>query len=199
MRKRYTKYRGGWEFPTGWRRRRAQWRKKTVRAPKFQTAAQRKETRKRELKIGAIVMVATFVIGMAALWIVPQLMPERVAVADTQQPFMAICGQGQRISCVVDGDTIWLRGEKIRVADIDTPEISEPRCPAERALGMRATYRLRDLLNQGPWSVERIGSRDQDRYGRSLRVLTRNGQSIGDMLVAEGLARTWSGRREPWC
>lgn len=144
-------------------------------------------------------MISTFVIGMAAIWALPRVMPEQIAISDPQQPYMALCGQANRVSCVVDGDTIWLRGEKIRVADIDTPEVSEPQCPAERALGMRATYRLRDLLNQGPWSVERIGSRDQDGYGRSLRVLTRNGQSIGDMLVAEGLARTWTGRREPWC
>lgn len=112
---------------------------------------------------------------------------------------MELCGSGQRYSCVVDGDTIWLRGEKIRVADIDTPEIGTPGCDYEYQLGMRATYTLRDLLNAGPFSVERIGSRDQDGYGRSLRVLTRNGQSIGDMLVSKGLATTWTGRREPWC
>lgn len=70
---------------------------------------------------------------MAALWVVPQLMPERVAISDPQQPYLALCGQGQRVSCVVDGDTIWLRGEKIRVADIDTPEVSSPQCSSERA------------------------------------------------------------------
>lgn len=210
MRKRYTKYRGVWEFPAGWRRRRAQWRKKTARTPKFQTAAQRKEARKRDLKMGAIVMVATFVIGMAAVWIVPQLMPERVAVADTQQPYMAICGQGQRVSCVVDGDTIWLRGEKIRVADIDAPELFSPRCINEQVVAQQATYRLRDLLNAGPFTVEQWESRNVDDYGRSLRVLTRNGQSIGMRLVDEGLARRWRtivSMREagalnvgvPWC
>ncbi len=31
-----------------------------------------------------------------------------------------------RRTCVVDGDTIWLEGVKIRIADIDTPEISQP-------------------------------------------------------------------------
>ena len=30
-------------------------------------------------------------------------------------------------------------------------------------------------------------------------IVTRDGHSIGDQMVAEGLARTWSGRREPWC
>jgi hypothetical protein len=38
---------------------------------------------------------------------------------------------------------------------------------------------------------------DQGRYGRLLRIPVRDGQSVGDMLVAEGLARTRSGRREP--
>ncbi len=104
-----------------------------------------------------------------------------------------------RYTCVVDGDTLWLNGTKIRVADIDTPEISQPRCPAEKALGDRATERFIELLNQGPFELARLGSRDTDRYGRSLRIVLRNGHSIGDQLVQEGLARTWTGRREPWC
>ena len=33
--------------------------------------------------------------------------------------------------------------------------------------------------------------RDEDRYGRKLRVVVRNGRSLGDQLVSEGLARTW--------
>lgn len=104
-----------------------------------------------------------------------------------------------RITCVVDGDTIWLEGEKIRVADIDTPEISKPQCASEKALGDRATERLVVLLNEGPFEIATIGSQDEDRFGRKLRILVRGGKSLGDQLVAEGLARTWTGRREPWC
>lgn len=37
-------------------------------------------------------------------------------------------------------------------------------------------------------------SRDEDRYGRKLRVLVRNGRSLGDILVSEGLA--WRERGE---
>jgi endonuclease YncB( thermonuclease family) len=88
-------------------------------------------------------------------------------------------------------------GEKIRIADIDTPEING-RCPYEKALAARATARIAELLAQGPIKLERAG-RDEDRYGRKLRIVTRGGRSLGDQLVAEGLARTWSGRREPWC
>lgn len=104
-----------------------------------------------------------------------------------------------RYTCVVDGDTFWLKGTKIRVADIDTPEVSQPRCPAEKALGDRATDRFIELLNEGPFEIARVGSRDKDRYGRALRIVLRNGHSLGDQLVQEGLARTWTGRREPWC
>ena len=109
------------------------------------------------------------------------------------------CHTGGGTNCVVDGDTIWLDGEKIRVADIDTPETHGPKCASEGELGDRATRRLQQLVNAGPFSVLPIGNRDTDRYGRKLRVLTRNGRSLGDQLVSEGLARTWTGRREPWC
>jgi endonuclease YncB( thermonuclease family) len=100
---------------------------------------------------------------------------------------------------VVDGDTFLLDGERIRLADIDTPEV-HGRCPFETALAARATARLRTLLAQGPFDLHPLPSgRDRDRYGRQLRIVTRGGRSIGDVMVAEGLARTWSGRREGWC
>ncbi len=109
------------------------------------------------------------------------------------------CAGGSRINCIVDGDTLWSNGVKVRVADIDAPEISKPRCAAEKALGERATVRLMQLVNAGPFQMQAWPGRDQDKYGRKLRVLVRDGQSLGDILVSEGLARTWTGRREPWC
>nr|WP_264577564.1 MULTISPECIES: thermonuclease family protein [unclassified Sphingobium] len=109
-----------------------------------------------------------------------------------------LCGVS-RHNCVVDGDTLWIDGVKIRIADIDTPEIGSPRCDAEMALGQRAKRRLLELVNEGPFEIRPIGNRDADRYNRKLRVLVRDGRSLGDQLVQEGLARTWTGRREPWC
>ncbi|WP_245646408.1 thermonuclease family protein [Sphingobium abikonense] len=108
------------------------------------------------------------------------------------------CHSGGGINCIVDGDTFWFQGAKYRIADIDTPETHGPRCPAEAALGAQATRRLQSLMNAGAFSLER-GERDTDRYGRSLRIVTRSGESIGGMLVAEGLARKWDGARHPWC
>ena len=89
-------------------------------------------------------------------------------------------------------------GQKIRIADIDTPETHPPRCAEEAALGARATQRLQALLNAGPVTLETI-ERDTDKYDRALRIVTRNGQSLGATLVAEGLARPWGGSRRSWC
>lgn len=100
---------------------------------------------------------------------------------------------------VIDGDTFDHDGTRIRIADIDTPE-TDGRCAYETDLATRATRRLEALLAAGPFELHQApDGRDEDRYGRKLRIVTRGGRSIGDMLVAEGLARTWTGRREPWC
>ena len=110
------------------------------------------------------------------------------------------CSGPVRVTCVVDGDTIWYRGTKIRIADIDTPEISQPGCPQERALGERASERLRELLNAGSFALDLPpDGRSEDRYGRALRIVTRNGESLGDVLVREGLAARWGGPRRAWC
>ncbi|MBC2666772.1 thermonuclease family protein [Novosphingobium flavum] len=110
----------------------------------------------------------------------------------------ALCPEGPRTTCVVDGDTFWLAGEKIRIADINAPETHGARCPAEQARGDAATRRLIALLNAGPFELAPY-ARDRDRYGRLLRVVLRGGQSVGAKLVSEGLAEPWRGRRSSWC
>jgi endonuclease YncB( thermonuclease family) len=111
---------------------------------------------------------------------------------------IALCAAGPRETCVVDGDTFWLQGEKIRIADINAPETHGAACPAERELGERATRRLAVLLVAGSFELASQG-RDLDRYGRALRVVRRGGRSIGTQLVSEGLAEPWRGRRSNWC
>ena len=117
---------------------------------------------------------------------------------ETIRASFGFCHTGGGTNCVVDGDTIWLGGEKIRVADIDAPETHDPRCSAERKLGDRATRRLRELLNNAAISLQPI-DRDTDKYGRKLRIVLVDGQSVGERLVDEGLARRYAGGRKPWC
>lgn len=149
----------------------------------------------------SVALVSGGLIGLAASsWRGPTvpLGPAGVADAAGVSRQFGSCHTGGGINCVVDGDTFWIDGEKIRVADIDAPETHPSRCPEEARLGNAATDRLQALLNAGPVTLA-AADRDTDRYGRKLRVVMRRGQSLGGMLVAEGLARPWVGHREPWC
>ncbi|WP_244456645.1 thermonuclease family protein [Agrobacterium pusense] len=121
-----------------------------------------------------------------------------VPIEDRLEARFVLCDGPVRVNCVVDGDTFWFRGDKIRIADIDAPEIFSPRCGDERSLGEASRDRLLELLNGGRFTLA-TGSRDTDRYGRTLRTVTRHGRSLGKMLVKGGLAHRWNGPMRDWC
>lgn len=112
-----------------------------------------------------------------------------IATARVQSPYVAY-----------DGDSIrdTRTGERIRISDIDAPEIgSRCRCATECGLAIRARdFLARRLAEAYMVEIVRVG---RDRFGRTLAILRVNGRSVGDDLVAAGLARVWTGRREPWC
>jgi endonuclease YncB( thermonuclease family) len=108
------------------------------------------------------------------------------------------CKWGGGTNCVVDGDTIYLEGQKIRIAGIDAPETHDYGCPEELALGDRATDRLQSLLNGGAVTLSSI-DRDEDVYGRKLRDVAVDGNDVGDTLISEGLVRAYGGGRRSWC
>src|SRR3546814_7054959 len=96
---------------------------------------QRGKQRRKEWILGLGAFSIVFAGGMLALnWPTlgstsltsSELTPKFSLVAETSSPRFELCGMTRR-TCVVDGDTFWLEGEKIRIADIDTPEISEPK------------------------------------------------------------------------
>ena len=64
---------------------------------------------------------------------------------------------------------------------LNIPETHPARCAEEAELGDAATGRLQDWLNAGAFSLESV-DRDTDRYDRKLRIVTRGGDSVGDIL-----------------
>ena len=141
---------------------------------------------------------ALFGTAYGAGWLAPPSNADAATADSGVRAHFSMCFTGGGYNCVVDGDTIWLKGVKIRIADIDAPETHDPRCASEKELGDRATLRLQQLLNNGVVTLDSI-DRDRDRYGRELRIVDVNGRSAGSVLVAEGLAREWDGARHPWC
>lgn len=121
--------------------------------------------------------------------------PERIEMFEAR---FVLCDGPIRVNCVVDGDTFWFRGDKIRIADIDAPEIFSPHCRDEKHAGEMARDRLLFLMNAGGFTLV-SGWREKDRYGRKLRTVTRNNRSLGEALVEEGLARLWNEQERDWC
>ncbi|WP_175304705.1 thermonuclease family protein [Candidatus Nitrospira nitrificans] len=81
---------------------------------------------------------------------------------------------------VVDGDTIRVGGERIRLRGIDTPELSELQGPA-------AKQRLEELLRSGAIRIEPHG---RDVYNRLLADVFVNEQNVAEILRSEGFSKT---------
>jgi len=169
---------------------------RAARLARFQAQARRR------FGLGIALLVAGAFLAVAAVgaYALPYLSPYLPAARapDIVSLSLPMCRNGRGSNCVIDGDTFRLDDQPIRIADIDTPETRNYGCAAEKALGDRATARMRQLLNAGPFELAPY-ERDEDQYGRKLRIVRRDGQSLGQMLVAEGLAHAWDGARHPWC
>jgi micrococcal nuclease len=124
-----------------------------------------------------------------------EIAPARLAISQR----FDFCGWSSQSFCIIDGDTIRYAGTKIRIEDIDTPEIHDYKCDEELERGLRAKSRLLELINDGPFEIVYSGGRDEDQYERKLRRILRNGLSLGELLVDEGLARPYAGGRRSWC
>lgn len=98
---------------------------------------------------------------------------------------------------VHDGDTIRCNGERVRIVDIDAPELPDsPKCKDRRAsyawcdfgAGYKSRDALRGLLASGQVRIQRVGV---DKYGRTLAYVSVNGRDAGQYLISLGLARRW--------
>ena len=101
---------------------------------------------------------------------------------------------------VIDGDTIRSDEERIRLEGIDAAEIGHAKCEAERRLAILAKHRLEQLLGSGAVDIRRNAHpKPPDRYGRTLARVLVDGEDVACILIKEGYARPWTGRREDWC
>ncbi|MFN3681146.1 MAG: thermonuclease family protein [Nitrospira sp.] len=81
---------------------------------------------------------------------------------------------------VIDGDTLQIGAERIRLRGIDAPELNEPG-------GWAATQRLKELLSVG--SIHLI-PRGRDVYDRLVADVFVNGQNVAEILRSEGFSKT---------
>lgn len=117
---------------------------------------------------------------------------------ETPAPPPAVTLISDRACKAIDGDTIDCGALRVRLVNVDTPEMAGA-CPAEIAAAERARSFTAARLAAGPVTIKPDHKRPRDRYGRALAWVLVEGRDIGEDLIAEGLARRWDGRRRPWC
>ncbi len=109
---------------------------------------------------------------------------------------------------IIDGDTFSARVKleneisisvRVRIMQIDAPEISG-QCKEEVTLAQKSKERLAGLIPIG--SVVKLEKIKDDRYLGRIDAVVKNetGLDVGEIMVAEKLARRYGGgKRLSWC
>jgi micrococcal nuclease len=105
---------------------------------------------------------------------------------------------------VVDGDTVdvtldlgfdILYNNRIRLLGIDAPE-SRTRDLEEKALGLAAKDRVKELCPVGSTVILRTTKDGKGKFGRILGEIFVEGQSVNKLLVEEGHAVEYFGGKK---
>jgi len=126
----------------------------------------------------------------------PPSLPRLLAGAFVAVMLFAGTAQAARIRAV-DGDTLALGRERVRIVGLDTPEL-HGRCERETVLARAAQRRMAQLVAGGV-TLRPYG---RDRFGRLLAVVRdKRGRDVAGVMIREGLARPYDGRgrRGGWC
>jgi micrococcal nuclease len=113
-----------------------------------------------------------------------------------------------KITRVIDGDTvdvdidlgfdIWLKGERVRIMGIDTPE-SRTRDDVEKLFGLAAKKRLEELLGETgilKTVIDRNGGDAKEKFGRILGDFVVGDRTVTEILIEEGHAVKYYGQNK---
>lgn len=117
--------------------------------------------------------------------------PHRLALAVTLLFALALAQAPSSVTgvaSVIDGDTLEIRGVRVRLYGVDAPESSQLCLNAQGKqyrCGAESANRLAAFLGQRTVTCVR---RDTDRYGRMVGVCTVGTTDVNEWLVRNGLA-----------
>ena len=92
------------------------------------------------------------------------------------------------VSSVIDGDTLEVRGQRIRLHGIDAPESRQLWIRAGGKLwrcGQQAAFALSDRIGRQQVSCRAC---DTDRYGRAIAVCVQDASDLNAWMVQRGWA-----------
>lgn len=144
------------------------------------------------------VMTVLFAVGLGVGAPAPRLAAGRILEMSS---ILAVVAAATAALCIApqvhDGDSIRCGAERVRISNIDAPELpGSPKCGSRHgytawcdyAAGERARAALARRLGGQRVTIVRSGT---DSYGRTLALVQVNGQDVGEWLIAQGLARRW--------
>ena len=102
-----------------------------------------------------------------------------------------------------DGDTCYVtykgKNDKVRLLGLDTPEISNPKCEQEYALGIDARNFVNNLISEGV-SVKFKTEYNRDFFGRILSYIIVDGENVSKKMVSNGLGVIYDrSNKKDWC
>tara|TARA_B110000503_G_scaffold133735_1_gene211719 strand:+ start:1666 stop:2094 length:429 start_codon:yes stop_codon:yes gene_type:complete len=110
---------------------------------------------------------------------------------------------------VIDGDTVdvdidlgfqvWIRGERVRIMGIDTPE-SRTSDKTEKVFGLASKARLKELLHGEVILKTEVSKSGEDMKGKFGRILgdfiLEDGRKATEVLIEEGHAVLYHGQNK---
>ena len=160
------------------------------------TAKRRVNSRERDLYLG-IAGVLIFATGIAAGIIALSIftVTHSDSGADARVAEFGQCYNAQGPNCVLDGGTIYVGGERVEIAGMETPAIADAKCDAEHDRGVDAATQLALLLNSGPVS---LSAPFRDQSGRTVRNVAVKGRDVALKMISADLAHE-PGSGLTWC
>ena len=102
-----------------------------------------------------------------------------------------------------DGDTCYVtvdnENTKIRLLELDTPEISKPKCDQELKLGLKARDYLNSLIMNAS-SIDFKTEYKKDYFGRILSYLIIDGEDASAKIISNNLGVDYDrNNKQDWC
>jgi micrococcal nuclease len=103
-----------------------------------------------------------------------------------------------KLKRVIDGDTIEFTidlgfgifmNRKIRLLNVDTPEIFHPSCEKERVHGLEATEFVKDFIKNDKKIIIKTHKDHKGKYGRILAEVFCDDISLNQQLIVEGFQK----------
>jgi len=88
-------------------------------------------------------------------------------------------------NCVVDGETIRMAGQTVRIAGIDTPPLQSAKCPQQELVAAQAIQKLTGLLNSGKVT---LGTPVRQSDGELRRPVLVDGKDVAPTMIDAGVA-----------